>query len=117
MIEALETPQLIREAKEKMGKPLLEPRDVNRVIFVGDTHTAIDVTQTVFDKFYEDANLVVFLGDYVDRGETGVENLGLIDSKFLDDATKMKLLTGNNDRHILNTSSGYLERFIENIEE
>jgi len=34
MIEALETPQLIGEAKEKMGKPLLEPRDVNRVIFV-----------------------------------------------------------------------------------
>src|SRR5438093_9863741 len=92
MIEALETPKLISEAKEKMGKPLLEPREVNRVIFVGDTHTAVDITQTVFDKFYGDSDLVVFLGDYVDRGETGVENLGLITSKFLEDPSKLIML-------------------------
>src|SRR6266568_1411716 len=53
MIEALETPQLIREAKEKMGKPLLEPRDVNRVIFVGDTHTAVDVTEKLGEASYD----------------------------------------------------------------
>ncbi len=63
MIEALETLQLIGEAKEKMGKPLLEPKEAKRVVFVGDTHTAVDVTQTIFDKYYEDADLVVFLGD------------------------------------------------------
>src|SRR3989449_11676043 len=109
MIEALETPQLIREAKEKMGKPLLEPRDVNRVIFVGDTHTAIDVTQTVFDKFYEDAELVVFLGDYVDRGETGVEHLGLMWSKFLGDPNKIIMLRGNRGRSLKNLHHGVLE--------
>src|SRR5437667_12849253 len=106
MIEALETPKLINEAKEKMGKPLLEPREVNRVIFVGDTHTAIDVTQTVFDKFYGDSDLVVVLRDYVDRGDTGVENLGLIASKFRDDPNKLILLSGNHDRPATDPSYG-----------
>src|SRR5438552_800968 len=117
MIEALETPQLIGEAKEKMGKPLLEPRNVNRVIFVGDTHTAVDVTQTVFDKFYEDANLVVFLGDYVDRGETGVENLGLIASKFLDDPNKIIMLRGNHESPLTNPYYGFLEEVTEKLGE
>src|SRR3989442_4104208 len=109
MIEALETPQLISEAREKMGKPLLEPRDVNRAIFVGDTHTAIEVTQTVFDKFYDDADLVVFLGDYVDRGETGVENLGLITSMILEDPTNVIMLRGNHEGPFNDAYSGLLE--------
>ena len=117
MIEALETPQLIGEAKEKMGKPLLEPRNVNRVIFVGDTHTAVDVTQTVFDKFYTDADLVVFLGDYVDRGETGVENLGLIASKFLDDPNKIIMLRGNHESPLTNPYYGFLEEVTEKLGE
>src|SRR5439155_1383738 len=117
MIEALETPQLINEAKEKMGKPLLEPRKVNRVIFVGDTHTAIDVTQTVFDKFYGDSDLVVFLGDYVDRGETGVENLGLITSKFLEDPSKLIMLRGNHESPLTNPYYGFLEEVTEKLGE
>src|SRR2546426_943919 len=59
MIQALETARLVGEAKEKLGKPLLPTREVNRAVFVGDTHTAVDVTQTVFDKFYEDADRCV----------------------------------------------------------
>jgi len=117
MIEALETFQLIGEAKEKMGKPLLEPREVNRVIFVGDTHTAIDVTQTVFDKFYGDADLVVFLGDYVDRGNTGVENLGLIASKFLEDPNKIIMLRGNHESPLTNPYYGFLEEVTEKLGE
>src|SRR6266487_1164451 len=115
MIEALETFQLIGEAKEKMGKPLLEPREVNRVIFVGDTHTAVDVTQTVFDKYYDDADLIVFLGDYVDRGETGVENVGLIASKFLEDSSKIIMLRGNHESPLTNVYYGFLDEVTKKL--
>src|SRR5438477_10191759 len=109
MIEALETSKLLSEVKEKMGKPLLEPREVNRVIFVGDTHTAVDITQTVFDKFYGDSDLVVFLGDYVDRGETGVENLGLITSKFMEDHSKFIMFRGIQESHLTKPYFSYYE--------
>jgi len=63
MIEAPETLQLLSEVIEKMSGPLLPERKAERAVFVGDTHTAIDVSQTVLDKYYDDADIVVFLGD------------------------------------------------------
>src|SRR6266849_7133507 len=108
MIEAVEIPEILGEAKVKLGRPLLQSREVNRVVFVGDTHTAIDVTQAVFDKYYEDADLVVFLGDYVDRGNTGIENLGLITSKFLEDPTRIIILRGNHESPLTNPYYGFL---------
>ena len=115
MIQALETARLVGEAKEKLGKPLLPTREVNRAVFVGDTHTAVDVTQTVFDKFYEDADLVVFLGDYVDRGNTGIENLGLITSKFLEDPKRIIMLRGNHESPLTNPYYGFLDEVTEKL--
>src|SRR5213594_307643 len=108
MIQALEMPELMGEAKVKLGKPLLQSRDVNRVVFVGDTHTAVEVTQTVFEKYYEGSDLVVFLGDYVDRGHTGVENLGLIISKFLEDSSRIIMLRGNHESPLTNPYYGFV---------
>ncbi len=115
MIEALETPDIIGEARVKMGRPLLLSRDVDRVVFVGDTHTAVDVTQTVFDKYYDDADLIVFLGDYVDRGETGVENVGLIASKFLEDSSKIIMLRGNHESPLTNVYYGFLDEVTKKL--
>src|SRR5438445_175660 len=95
MMETVSIPELISKAKEKLTGPLLQSRDVDRAIFVGDTHTAIDVTQTVFDRYYEEADLIVFLGDYVDRGKTGVENLGLIATKFLEENSLKGIIRGH----------------------
>jgi len=117
MIEALETPDIIGEARVKMGIPLLQSRDVDRVVFVGDTHTAVDVTQTVFDKYYDDADLIVFLGDYVDRGETGVENVGLIASKFLEDSSKIIMLRGNHESPLTNVYYGFLDEVTKKLGE
>ena len=115
MIQALETARLLGEAKEKLGKPLLPTREVNRAVFVGDTHTAVDVTQTVLDKYYEDADLVVFLGDYVDRGNTGIENLGLITSKFLEDPKRIIMLRGNHESPLTNPYYGFLDEVTEKL--
>jgi len=117
MIEALETPKLILEAKEKMEGPLLDSRREKKVVFVGDTHTAVDLTQTIFDKYYADSDLIVFLGDYVDRGETGVENLGLIVSKLLEDPTKIIMLRGNHESPLTNSYYGFFAEVTEKLGE
>ena len=109
MIQALEILELISEAKEKLRGPLLEPRKEHKVVFVGDTHTAVDVTQAVLDKYYEETDLVVFLGDYVDRGNTGIENLGLITSKFLEDPDRIIMLRGNHESPLTNPYYGFLD--------
>ncbi len=115
MIGALETPQILSEAKEKMGKPLLDRREGNRVVFVGDTHTAVDVTQTVLDKYYADSDFIVFLGDYVDRGVTGIENLGLIASEFLENPRKIIMLRGNHESPLTNPYYGFLDEVTEKL--
>ncbi len=115
MIEALETLEILGEARVKLGRPLLQSREVDRVVFVGDTHTAFDVTQTVFDKYYKDADLIVFLGDYVDRGETGVENVGMIASKFLEDSSKVIMLRGNHESPLTNIYYGFLDEVTKKL--
>ena len=117
MIGAAETTQIISEAKEKLGGPLLAARDVDRAVFVGDTHTAVDVTQTVFDKYYENSDLVVFLGDYVDRGKTGVENLGLITSMLLEDPWRVIMLRGNHESPLTNPYYGFCDEVTEKLGE
>ena len=117
MIGGEETLKILSEAKEKMGKPLLEEREAKRVVFVGDTHTAVDVTQTVFDKYYENSDLLVFLGDYVDRGDTGIENLGTIASKFLENPEKIIMLRGNHESPLTNPFYGFLEEVTEKLGE
>ncbi len=117
MIDPPEILQLISQAKEKLGRPLLESREENRVVFVGDTHTAVDVTQTVLDKFYEGADLIVFLGDYVDRGDTGVENLRLITSMFLEDPHRVIMLRGNHESPLTNPYYGFLDEVTKKLGE
>jgi len=114
---ALEALELIGKAKEKMGRTLLESREVGRAVFVGDTHTAVDVTQAVLDKFYDRADLVVFLGDYVDRGNTGIENLGLITSMLLEDPRRVIMLRGNHESPLTNPYYGFLDEVTEKLGE
>ena len=107
MIEAAEALRVIGEAKQKLAGPLLDRRDENRVIFVGDTHGAVDVTETVLEKFWDDADLIVFLGDYVDRGSTSLENLGLIASRLLEDPHRTIMLRGNHESPLTNPHYGF----------
>ncbi len=115
MIDVSEALRAIGEAEEKLPGPLLPRRDEKRVIFVGDTHGAVDVTEAVLEKFWDDADLIVFLGDYVDRSETGLENVGTIAASLLEDPHRTIMLRGNHESPLTNPYYGFMDEVTKKL--
>jgi len=117
MIDAAEALRVIGEAEEQLAGPLLDRREENRVIFVGDTHGAVDVTEAVIDKFWDDADLIVFLGDYVDRSDTSLENLGTVAASLLEDPHRTIMLRGNHESPLTNPYYGFTDEVTKKLGE
>ena len=82
-----------------MNKKLIEIKKAKKIIFVGDTHGDLEVSQKVIKEFLKPGNKIVFLGDYVDRGPFSKENLNFLleqKEKFPD---QIFLLQGNHEGH------------------
>jgi protein phosphatase len=68
---------LLEEAREILEQ---EPRLITlprtgKAIFVGDTHGDLDATEKVTEKYLTEEDVIIFLGDYVDRGDHSFENI------------------------------------------
>jgi predicted phosphodiesterase len=79
-----------------------EPRLValperGKAIFVGDTHGDLDAAQKVTDKYLNEKNVVVFLGDYVDRGKHSLENIFHLLTLKIQYPQNLILLMGNHE--------------------
>lgn len=72
----------------------LPPRTI---VFVGDTHGDRDATEQVLDRFPPAEHVLVFLGDYVDRGPDSPGNLRLLLQAKLDHPDRVFLLMGNHE--------------------
>jgi len=68
-----------------------------RVAFVGDTHGDREATETVLDRFLSPNHVIVFLGDYVDRGPDSEGNLKLLLETKLAHPDRIVLLMGNHE--------------------
>jgi len=104
--------ELMDSAKEifKSQGPFAGVYNVKKVAFVGDTHGAIDVTQYVFNEIFDNVDLLVFLGDYVDRQpQLGVLNLMTILKMFLKYKDKIVVLRGNHESPITNMYYGFYD--------
>ena len=117
MIDPEEALRVIGEAGERLAGPLLARREEKRVVFVGDTHGAVDVTETVLEKFWDDSDLIVFLGDYVDRSDTSLENLGTVASSLLEDSHRTIMLRGNHESPLTNPFYGFTEEVTRKLGE
>lgn len=79
-----------------------EPRLVTlpnrgQAIFVGDTHGDLDATTKVTDKYLTKNNVIVFLGDYVDRGDHSLENMLHLLTLKVQHPQNLILLMGNHE--------------------
>jgi len=68
-----------------------------KAVFIGDTHGDFDATQTVFRLYFKPGYILVFLGDYVDRGNESRENLDFLLKKKLEAPERLHLLAGNHE--------------------
>jgi len=66
-------------------------------VFVGDTHGDREATARVLDRFPPGEHVLVFLGDYVDRGPDSLGNLTLLVEAKLAHPDWVHLLMGNHE--------------------
>jgi protein phosphatase len=109
--EPLEPIELLERAVRLLSEtPPVLRLDGERFLLVGDTHGFPEVSEWAFrvaEK--EDADHIVFIGDYVDRGPRGVENLELLLGRLLAEPGRVVLLRGNHESLFMNYYYGFRE--------
>ena len=94
---------IMSELLDKVGDVLeKEPRLIRlpkegKAVFIGDTHGDLEATQQVLKKYFKPGYILVFLGDYVDRGPHSRENIELLFKKKLESPNSIYLLMGNHE--------------------
>jgi predicted phosphodiesterase len=80
------------------GEPrLIRLPSQGKVVFVGDTHGDLDATQQVIHRYFKKPYRIVFLGDYVDRGDYSEENIHYLLHLKWDHPDEIFLLAGNHE--------------------
>jgi len=90
---------LFKKAKGVLDK---EPRLISlpsqgKAVFVGDTHGDLEASQEVIKRYLKKPYRIVFLGDYVDRGDSSEENIQYLLGLKLKHPEEIFLLAGNHE--------------------
>ncbi|MCD6369059.1 MAG: metallophosphoesterase [Thermoproteales archaeon] len=100
---------LLKEFTELLeNTPLIRKQVDCKVVFVGDLHGDLYSLLRLIDLYEKGDSLIVFLGDYVDRGYYQLETLMgvLLLKKLLGD--RILLLRGNHEDPMMNYNYGFL---------
>ena len=76
---------------------LIQLPSQGKVVFVGDTHGDLEASQQVIQRYLKKPYYIVFLGDYVDRGNYSKENIQYLIGLKLEYPGEIFLLTGNHE--------------------
>jgi predicted phosphodiesterase len=82
-----------------IDKKLIKIKKAEKVVFVGDTHGDLAASQKVIKDYLKTGNKIVFLGDYVDRGQKSKENLDFLLKIKDKNPNQIYLLQGNHEGH------------------
>ena len=80
-----------------MMSKLVQIRSKDKIVFIGDTHGDLQATKKILEKFLKPGFILVFLGDYVDRGPSSKENIDLLLKMKQKHPDQIYLLLGNHD--------------------
>jgi protein phosphatase len=84
-------------------------RSLYGIVFVGDTHGDFSSTLAVFSEFDPRQYLIIFLGDYIDRGPNSVRNINYILVQKLLHKKNIIVLRGNHETPMANFFYGFNE--------
>jgi len=91
-------------------EPTMLRIDRGKTLFVGDTHGNFAATKVIMKIFTNGSfDRIVFLGDYVDRGEQQLENINCIIALKLTKPEEVFLLRGNHEIISTNSRYGFME--------
>jgi protein phosphatase len=76
---------------------LIELAPCGRAVFAGDTHGDLEASQIVVERYLDSETTLVFLGDYVDRGPSSLENILFLLEQKLRHPKNIILLQGNHE--------------------
>jgi predicted phosphodiesterase len=79
---------------------LIHLPDQGKAVFVGDTHGDLDASQEVVRQYLREPYRIVFLGDYVDRGDRSEENIHFLLQTKSEHPDKIFLLAGNHEGYM-----------------
>jgi len=105
---------LVEDALEllRAAPPVVE-LEGDKFVLVGDTHGFPEVSR--WAKRLADeagADRIVYIGDYVDRGPRGVENLEYLLGLLLEEPERVTLLRGNHESLFMNYYYGFREEAV-----
>jgi len=80
---------------------LVELPSERETVFAGDTHGDLEATENVLSRFLSPERILVFLGDYVDRGTGSEGNLRLLLETKLRFPERIALLMGNHEGYLV----------------
>ena len=86
-------------------------------LIVGDLHGEMDSMDFILKNFRSDQNLLVFLGDYVDRGEQSLELLSTLFELQASLPEGVILLRGNHEDWRMNLRYGFARELYEKGED
>lgn len=86
--------------------------NTKKAVIVGDTHGDLETTMKIIKNFLEKGDIVIFLGDYVDRGFYQIENINYLLEKKINFPKKLFLLRGNHETPSMNLYYGFYSTVI-----
>ena len=72
-----------------------------KAVFVGDTHGDLEATQEIVRRYLRKPYRIVFLGDYVDRGDHSKENIHYLLEMKYERPDDIFLLAGNHEGYMV----------------
>lgn len=88
---------MLDKLKQLDESSLVEIDPKKRVVVVGDTHGDLQTSQKVIEGFLNNSTTLLFLGDYVDRGDASEENINFLLEQKLKNPNQIYLLQGNHE--------------------